>query len=441
MVNLRTMKHNLFSKDFIQNISEELAIKEIGEATIREIVSLVNKTEQITGKKFIRMEMGVPSLPPPAIGTEAEIEALRIGVASKYPMLEGLPALKQEASRFFEAFLNVVISPNHIVPVVGSMQGTFASFLTAAQAMPERDYVLFIDPGFPVQKQQLAVLGLKWKSFDVYSNRGKYLANKLDEMLSDGKVSCMIYSNPNNPSWICFTEEELKIIAQKADEYDVIIIEDLAYFGMDFRKNLGQPFQPPYQVSAAKFTSNCILHLSSSKVFSYAGQRIGLTAFPDILFERKYKALNERYGVAGFGSTYISRILYALSAGTCHSSQYALTAMLKAANEGRFKFIDEVKIYGQRAKIMKNFFIENGFNLVYDKDLGEELGDGFYFTLAYKNMSGSELAQNLIYYGISAISLKHTGSNQQGVRACTAFVSEAQFDDLEKRIKAFVNDF
>ncbi|MFB6319011.1 pyridoxal phosphate-dependent aminotransferase [Saccharicrinis sp. FJH54] len=435
------MTHNIIQEEIIDEIAEELAIEDLGKATIREIVSLVNKTEQYTHEKYIRMEMGVPSLPPPEIGINAEIEALRKGVASKYPMLEGHPELKDEASRFFEAFLDVVISPKHIVPVVGTMQGTYISFMTATQAMTGKDHVLFIDPGFPVQKQQLQVMGIKYRTFDVYRYRGTYLSDKLDDMLHDGKVACIIYSNPNNPSWICFTEEELRIIAKKADEYGAIIIEDLAYFGMDFRKDLGNPYEPPYQPTAAKYTANYIIHMSSSKVFSYAGQRVALTAISDLLYESKFKALYERYGVSSFGATYVTRILYALTAGTSHSAQYGLTAMLKAANEGRFKFLDDVKVYGKRAGIMKKMFLDNGFHLVYEKDMDQELADGFYFTLGYKSMTGGELAHRLIYYGISSISLDTTGSLQQGIRACTAFVTEDQFDDLEKRIKAFTHDF
>jgi aspartate/methionine/tyrosine aminotransferase len=435
------MQHTIIQPAIIENLASELAIRELGLATIREIVTIVNRTEALTGTKFVRMEMGIPSLPPPAIGTEAEIAALRSGVASKYPMLEGLPALKEEASRFFNAFLNISVSASHIIPVVGSMQGTFTSFLTIAQARPDRPNVLFIDPGFPVQKQQLAVLGIGWKNFDIYDYRGSALEEKLDELLAGGDISCIIYSNPNNPSWICFTEEELSIIGRMADKHDVIIIEDLAYFGMDFRKDLGNPFEPPFQSTVARYTDNYILQLSSSKVFSYAGQRIGLTAISDKLYDRGYPALMNRYGVASLGAVYVTRVLYALSSGTSHSAQYALAAMLKAANDGEFRFIDEVSEYGRRASIMKALFLENGFHLVYDRDLDAPLADGFYFTVGYSNMSGAELSHKLLYYGISAISLDNTGSKQQGIRACTAFVTSDQFGDLENRLKAFDNDF
>ena len=69
-------------------------------ASIREVVHLVNVIEGKTGIKFIRMEMGVPGLPAPSIGIDAEIEALRKGIASVYPDIAGIPSLKRETSRF-----------------------------------------------------------------------------------------------------------------------------------------------------------------------------------------------------------------------------------------------------------------------------------------------------------------------------------------------------
>lgn len=84
------------------------------------------------------MEMGVPGLPPSTVGVKAEVEALQNGIASLYPDINGLPALKEEAARFIKAFINVDVAPEGCVPVTGSMQGTFASFLTCSQCDEKR---------------------------------------------------------------------------------------------------------------------------------------------------------------------------------------------------------------------------------------------------------------------------------------------------------------
>ena len=383
------------------------------------------------------MEMGVPGLKAAQVGVDAEIKALQDGVASIYPNINGTSDVKAEASRFIKAFIDIDIAPEGCVPVTGSMQGTYASFLVCGQCTPGKDTILFIDPGFPVQKQQITVMGYKYESFDVYEYRGKKLRDILEQYLSKGNIAAMIYSNPNNPAWFCLAEEELKIIGDMANKYDTIVIEDLAYFAMDFRKPLGKPFEAPFQATVARYTDNYILQISGSKAFSYAGQRIGVTAISDKLYHRAYPGLTQRYGGGTFGTVYIHRVLYALSSGTSHSAQFALAAMFKAAADGTFDFISEVKEYGRRAEKLKNIFTGYGFQIVYDHDLDEPIADGFYFTIAYPGMTGGELMEELIYYGVSAISLSTTGSNQEGLRACTSFIKPHQYALLEERLKLF----
>jgi aspartate/methionine/tyrosine aminotransferase len=428
----------MISPDIIQNAVDELRISNLSKATIREVVAIAGKIERQTGLEFIHMEMGVPGLAAAEVGVKAEIQALEKGIASIYPIIDGLPALKKEASRFIKAFIDLDISPESCVPVVGSMQGTFTSFLVSGQCNEKRDTILFLDPGFPVQKQQAVVLGYKYESFDVYEFRGDKLKAKLESYLSKGTISCIIYSNPNNPAWFCLKEEELQVIGELATQYDVIVLEDLAYFAMDFRKDLGTPFQPPFQVSVGKYTDNYLLLISGSKAFSYAGQRIGVVAMSNKLYNRTYPGLIQRYGGGTFGSVFIHRALYAISSGTSHSAQYALAAMMKAASDGNFPFLEDVKEYGRRAKKMKEIFLKNGFEIVYDKDLEEEIADGFYFTIGYPGLSGDELMAALIPFGISAISLSTTGSSQEGLRACTSFIKDHQYDLLDERLAAFV---
>ena len=426
------MKNTPIDYQTARKIIDGYGLPDFGKATIREVVAISTQLEQETKTEFIHMEMGVPGLKAAQVGVDAEIKALQDGVASIYPNINGTSDVKAEASRFIKAFIDIDIAPEGCVPVTGSMQGTYASFLVCGQCTPGKDTILFIDPGFPVQKQQITVMGYKYESFDVYEYRGKKLRDILEQYLSKGNIAAMIYSNPNNPAWFCLAEEELKIIGDMANKYDTIVIEDLAYFAMDFRKPLGKPFEAPFQATVARYTDNYILQISGSKAFSYAGQRIGVTAISDKLYHRAYPGLTQRYGGGTFGTVYIHRVLYALSSGTSHSAQFALAAMFKAAADGTFDFISEVKEYGRRAEKLKNIFTGYGFH-----DLDEPIADGFYFTIAYPGMTGGELMEELIYYGVSAISLSTTGSNQEGLRACTSFIKPHQYALLEERLKLF----
>jgi aspartate/methionine/tyrosine aminotransferase len=432
------MKDTPINFDVVTRKIKESKLENVGKASIREIKKLIDEIEKETGDKFVRMEMGIPGLPAAKIGVKAEIDALKKGVANTYPDIQGITSLKKESSRFVKLFLDVDVNPEGCIPTVGSMQGSFAAFITVNRMYKEKDTILFLDPGFPVHKQQLKVIGQKWETFDVYDYRGEKLRDKLESFLSKGNITGMLYSNPNNPSWICFTEKELQIIAELADKYNVVVLEDLAYVGMDFRKNLYTPGKPPYQATVARYTNNFILFISNSKVFSYAGQRIGMMIISDKLFEKVCPDLKRYYTMDIFGRAMIFGTIYALSAGVTHSAQHAVAAMLKAANDGKFNFVDIVKEYGAKAKIMKKLFTGNGFKIVYDKDEDELIADGFYFTFSYPGFSGEELLGELIYYGISAISLAITGSTRlEGIRACVSLVQRDQFPDLQYRLKKF----
>jgi aspartate/methionine/tyrosine aminotransferase len=429
------------SDNVIESLKEASGVTSPGTASIREIVALVNRIEYKTGIKFIRMEMGVPGLPAPSIGTEAEIEALHKGVASLYPEITGLRILKNEASRFIKLFLDVDVSPVGCVPTVGSMMGSMICFLVANRNDRTKEGSLFIDPGFPVQKQQVKMLGHDYFSFDVYNYRGEKLRAKLESYLKTGKVSSLLFSNPNNPTWICLNEEELSIIGELSRKYDVIVIEDLAYFGMDFRKDYSNPGKPPFQPTVAHYVDDYVLLISSSKIFSYAGQRIGVMAISDHLFNRSYPDLLRYYSSDKFGHSAIFGALYGISAGVTHSVQYGFAALLKAVNDGKYKYREDIIEYGKKAGIMKKMFTDNGFKISYDKDLDEPLADGFYFTISYPGMTAGKLLDRLLHYGISAITLDTTGSDRHdSLRACVSQVPRSLFNDLEYRLRCFNND-
>ena len=433
---MRIMK--IFSEELVAQAVKALHIADLSRATIGEVLLVAQYLEKETGIPFVRMDQGSPGLPVNQYGVEAEKAALDRGVGSQYPAAAGVPELKTEASRFVKAFLDVDVSPRSCVPTVGSVAGSYGSFIACTQRVPGKNKVLFIDPGFPIQKSQLRIIGADWKEFDIFAYRGAALREKLEEMLSAGDVAAIIYSNPNNPAWICLEEEELAIIGDLATKYDVIVMEDLAYFCMDYRSDLSHPFEAPFAPTVAKYTDNYILMLSSSKIFSYAGQRMAMICISDKLFERQFPALAERYKDSGvFGQTLIASMI---TSGCTASTQYAYAEMLRLSTEGKLNFVEDTREYAVRAEKMKKIFTDNGFHIVYEYDVTQKVGDGFFFTIGYGDMSGGDLLRELLYYGVSSISLSTTGSQQNGVRACTSRMREELYEVLEERMKAFRED-
>ena len=133
--------------------------------------------------------------------------------------------------------------------------------------------------------------------------------------------------------------------------------------------------------------------------------------------------------------------MYTTTAGVPVGPQHGLAALLRAAVEEDPRFTEPIREYAARAKEMKAAFLENGFDLVYDNDLGEPLADGFYFTVSYAGMHCTKLLEELIYYGVSAIGLNTAGSTrEEGIRACVSLTPREMIPELRRRLEAFCRD-
>mgnify|MGYP002512161069 FL=1 len=417
---------------------------ELGNASIRQLVGVVKHIEQSLGVEFVNMAIGEPGLPADMIGIEAEHQALLNGCASHYPNILGIPEVKKWGSEFVRAFINLQRPPECILPTVGSMQAAFALNMMLTQLQPGKDTILFLDPCFPVQKMQCRVIGTRVEAFDVADFRGDKMHDELERHLQTGRIAGILYSNPNNPTWSCLTDDELRTIGELATQYDAIVLEDLAYLNMDFRDpNRGNPYTAPYQPSVGHYTHNCIQLISCSKIFSYAGQRAAFVAIDPELGKRVYPALGERLKNNGeLLHSFSYSFLYVLSSGVCHSVQYGMAAMLQAACEGKLRYVETTREYARRAKRIKEIMTRNGFHIVYDTDAdGQPVGDGFFFTFGYKDWTGQQLVNKLIYYGVSAIALESTGAKREGMRGCASTIREDQYEQLEERLRKFNEDF
>jgi aspartate/methionine/tyrosine aminotransferase len=412
-------------------------------ASIREMNNLVNAVEQEFGLRFIRMEFGIPGLPVPDIAIEAERAALgEKNVGHVYAPFEGVPALKEEAARFVKLFMDLDVPPSSCIPTVGAMQGCFAAILLASGMHADRKTVLLLEPGFPVNKLQLRLLGLEGAKIDFFDHRGDALVRAIEERAERGDLCGILWSSPNNPSWIILSESELAGIGRVCEKYDLLAIEDLAYFGMDTRTDYLTPGKPPYQPSVLHHTDRGICIISSSKMFSYAGQRIAISVVPPALMSMDYPGLVQRFGTAHVGHAYLHGALYPITACCPETPQYGLLALLEEANAGNRTLFEPAFEYSRRAKVMKRLFLDNGFHLVYDNDLGEPLADGFYFTVAHPRFEhGADLLRELLHYGISAITLETTGScRTEGLRACVSLIAENDFPVLQERLERFRQD-
>ena len=423
--------------DFLKKCLSDWEI-DLQHVSIRELNRLVDELSGHFRVAFLRFEFGVPGLNPYKIGPDEEIRTLQDNprIPATYPPFDGIPRLKEAAAEFVKKFLDIDIPPKSCVPTVGAMHSGFICQAIAGRKQPEADIILYLDPGFPVNKLQTKFLGLQEKSIDLYNYRGDLLIEKIEELFSTGRVGGLLWSSPNNPTWVCLKKTELEGIGKLLTEYDVIGIEDAAYLGMDYREDYSVPGEPPFIPTIANYSNNYFLIISSSKIFSYAGQRIAITVISPNLMERRYTNLRQYFDTERVGHAFVHGGIYPTTAGVPQTPQHALAALFEASSRGDYNFLEEVKVYSRKAEKMKEIFLTNGFDLVYYEDMGEPISNGFYFTVTRPGMTGDELLFKMLRYGMAGIPLSTTGSTKEGIRICVSLIRETQFEDLNKRLSA-----
>jgi len=413
--------------------SRNLSIRETNR-----LATIINKKHNI---EFVRMEMGIPNIPTSEIAKKAEKEAIDKGLQGFYPPFDGIPELKKAGSEFAKAFLDLDLENKHIIPTCGSLQGGYISQALAGNMIKGKKTILYLDPTFPVTRYQAKFLGLQSIGIDLYDYRGEKLIKEIKKHVANGQIGGILWSSPNNPSWSCLNDFELKEIAEICDSNEILAIEDLAYIGMDFRKDYSVPFSKPFIPTIGKYGKNWITLVSASKAFSFPGPRCAIAIISPHINEKKYGNLKEFCDREQFGHAFSLGGLYVTTSGTSHTAQYGLAKMLEAATSGEFNFIEITSEYGRRAEKVKEIFLKYGFEQVYKKDMDETVGNGFYLTMSYPGYEGNDLMLELLRYGISTITLKSTGSvRHEGLRVCISFIGLEEMPTLEKKLQKFMED-
>ena len=143
--------------------------------SIRELNRLVDSLSEYFKIEFLRFEFGIPGLKPSKIGIKEEIKILEGESDSigKYPPFDGISRLKNATANFMKQFLDIDVGSNCCIPTVGAMHGGFICQAIAGRIREKSGTILYLDPGFPVNKLQTKFLGLKEQSIDLYFALGK----------------------------------------------------------------------------------------------------------------------------------------------------------------------------------------------------------------------------------------------------------------------------
>jgi len=213
----------------------------------------------------INLAGGDPDFDTPSHITDALQKAIAEG-KTHYPPPPGLPALRSAIAEYHGKH-GVDWESGEVTVTAGSGVALFAS--TAGTVNPGEEVIL-LEPYFMAYSNLVEYAGAKEVGVPLNEEEGYRLdIDALKEKVS-GKTKMIVLCNPNNPSGTVFTKDELKGIADVANDEDLLVLSDEVYceFLWDGKEHTTIASLPGMK-------ERTIITSSFSKTFAMTGWRLG----------------------------------------------------------------------------------------------------------------------------------------------------------------------
>ncbi|MDR0767263.1 MAG: pyridoxal phosphate-dependent aminotransferase [Methanosarcinales archaeon] len=223
-------------------------------------ISGIRKLFEAAGPNAINLGIGQPDFDTPANIKLAAIKAIEDGFTGYTPGL-GIPELRNAISDKFKRENGFEVAPGQVIVTSGASE---ALYITAASLVNPGDEVLIPNPGFLSYKAIVNMLNGK----DVSVKMKEDLTIDPNDVLEKitPKTKALFLNSPGNPTGAVSSKEDVKALAEIAEDKNITIISDevYEYFIYD-----GE------HVSPAQFTDNVVTINAFSKSYSMTGWRVG----------------------------------------------------------------------------------------------------------------------------------------------------------------------
>ncbi|NWE13697.1 aminotransferase class I/II-fold pyridoxal phosphate-dependent enzyme [Pseudomonas yamanorum] len=243
------------------------------------------------GEDIIILSVGDPDFATPSFITDAAVEALRQG-DTHYTEIPGRPALRDAIAARYSKSLARPLSAENVITVAGAQNALFVTSLCLLQA---GDEVIVLDPMYVTYEATLKASGATLVRVPCSADSGFRLDSALLAAAITPRTRAIFFSNPNNPTGVVLTPQELQAIADLAIEHELWVVVDEVYESL--------VFDGEYHSLAALpgMAERCIVIGSLSKSHAMTGWRIGwIVAEPAMVAHAETLVLSMLYGLPGF---------------------------------------------------------------------------------------------------------------------------------------------
>ena len=226
-------------------------------------ISGIRKLFESAGPNAINLGIGQPDFDTPDNIKAAAIKAINDGFTG-YTVGLGIPELRAAIRDKFQRENSFDVSADQIMVTSGASE---ALYITAAALISPGDEVLIPNPGFLAYKSIVNLLNGKDVSVDMKDDLTVDPNDVLEKITP--KTKALILNSPGNPTGAVSSKEDVKALAEIADDKKITLISDEVYEYFIYDGT---------HTSPAQFSDNVVTINAFSKSYSMTGWRVGYLA-------------------------------------------------------------------------------------------------------------------------------------------------------------------
>ncbi len=214
-----------------------------------------------------RLHIGDPFFDTPAHICHAALEAMQEGYTN-YAPFPGDAELREETCRFLRQECGADFQTDGLLITNGATEAIFCSL---AGYIDPGDEVLVFDPTYSLYATCVRAVGGVSVSVPL-SAQFRVMKEELRQRVST-RSKMVIINNPNNPTGMLYSRDELKAVAEVAVENDLLVLSDEVYhkFVYDGAEHVSAAALP-------ELRERCLVVNSFSKTYAMTGWRVGYVA-------------------------------------------------------------------------------------------------------------------------------------------------------------------
>lgn len=216
----------------------------------------------------IDLGMGNPDGATPRVVVQKLVEAARNARNHRYSQSRGIPKLREEIARRYQANYGVDLDPDREAIVTIGAKDALAHLLFAT--VGPGDAVVSPNPAYPIH--QYGVLMAEGCACMLPMPDAATFLNRLEDLYrqSTKKPKLLLISFPHNPTTTCVDLDYMREIVNLAHQHGTMIIHDFAYADLGF-----DGYQAPSILQVEGAREVAVEIFSMSKSYNMAGWRVG----------------------------------------------------------------------------------------------------------------------------------------------------------------------